>query len=79
MSNPASKQHPSFGKPLTDQQIKAMRLLCAGYLEKNIADKLCISRFGVASMMRRVKDKLGAKTNPQAAAIFALKDGHGAH
>ncbi len=57
---------------LTDREQELMQLVCQGYLNKQIAFELGISRITVQIHLANIKRKLGAETTAQAAVIFTL-------
>jgi DNA-binding CsgD family transcriptional regulator len=63
---------PKRGTPLTATEIAVMDLVVSGEQPKRIADHVHLSCATVRSYLYRVRSKLGAKTTPQAAAIYAV-------
>ena len=68
------KEPPLFTErvTLTDREQELMRLICLGYLQKQIAYGCGISRETVSVHLRNIKTKLGAATTAQAAVMFTL-------
>lgn len=57
---------------LTDREQELMRLICQGYVQKQIAYRCGISKETVHVHLANIKGKLGAETTAQAAVIFTL-------
>jgi DNA-binding NarL/FixJ family response regulator len=47
---------------LTDRELEVLRLVCAGSINKEIAEQLYISNHTVKDHIRHIMDKLGVKS-----------------
>lgn len=62
-------------KLLTDREIEVMSLIAQGYLNKEIADRLCIGVSTVITHRKNIIDKLGLKS-VSALTIYAVMHGY---
>jgi DNA-binding CsgD family transcriptional regulator len=62
-------------KLLTDREIEVMSLIAQGYLNKEIADRLCIGVATVITHRKNIIDKLGLKS-VSALTIYAVMHGY---
>jgi DNA-binding NarL/FixJ family response regulator len=62
-------------KVLTDREIEVMSLIVQGNINKEIADKLCISLPTVITHRRNIMDKLGLRS-VSALTIYAVTHGY---
>ena len=68
---------PSFlnEKVLTDRELEVLSLIVQGYINKEIADKLCIGLTTVITHRKNIMDKLGMKS-VSALTIYAVMHGY---
>ncbi|MBQ6767400.1 MAG: response regulator transcription factor [Prevotella sp.] len=62
-------------KILTDREIEVMSLIVQGYINKEIADRLCIGLATVVTHRKNIMDKLGFKS-VSALTIYAVMHGY---
>ncbi len=62
-------------KVLSDREIEVLALVAQGYINKEIADKLCISTTTVISHRKNIQEKLGLKS-VSSLTIYAVKNGY---
>ena len=62
-------------KELTTREIEVMKLIVKGYINKEIADKLCIGLSTVITHRKNIMDKLGMKS-VSALTIYAVMHGY---
>lgn len=62
-------------KLLTDREIEVMALIVQGYINKEIADQLCIGLSTVVTHRKNIMDKLGFKS-VSALTIYAVMHGY---
>ena len=62
-------------KILTDREIEVMSLIVQGYINKEIADRLCIGLATVVTHRKNIMDKLGIKS-VSALTIYAVMHGY---
>lgn len=62
---------PAAGKPLTERETKILELVVGGHSFKGVARIMGCAQETVKTHFFRIRHKLGAKNNEQAAAIFA--------
>lgn len=60
-----------FGAQLTSRQLEVLTLLAEGYLSRDIADMLSVSRKTVQGHLLICRLKLGARNGPHAVALAA--------
>lgn len=64
---------PAVGKPLTERETEIFELVLGGHSFKGVARIVGCAQETVKTHVFRVRHKLGAKNNEQAAAIFTLQ------
>ena len=64
---------PARGRPLTAKEAEVFDLLLAGHSQKGIARIVGCAQETIKTHVFRVRHKLGAKNNEQAAALFTLQ------
>ena len=62
-------------KVLTDRELEVLSLIVQGYINKEIADKLCIGLTTVITHRKNIMDKLGMKS-VSALTIYAVMHGY---
>ena len=62
-------------KILSDRELEVLSLIVQGYINKEIADKLCIGLTTVITHRKNIMDKLGAKS-VSALTIYAVMHGY---
>lgn len=67
--------HALQQKVLTDREIEVMSLIVQGYINKEIADRLCIGLATVVTHRKNIMDKLGMKS-VSALTIYAVMHGY---
>lgn len=71
ISAPVQEQPPS---PLSQREIEVLQLLTRGLINKEIADRLCVSLPTVVTHRKNITDKLGIKS-VSALTVYALTHG----
>lgn len=66
---------PMQVKELTKREIEVMKLIVKGYINKEIADKLCIGLSTVVTHRKNIMEKLGLKS-VSALTIYAVTHGY---
>ncbi len=61
----AGEPHSSVTEPLTDRELEILRLLCSGYTNRQIADKVFISDNTVKSHVHHIFGKIGVQSRTQ--------------
>lgn len=85
MAHGKHTQHPSVSQiptqhhdpqpsPLSQREIEVLQLLTKGFINKEIADKLCVSLPTVVTHRKNITDKLGIKS-VSALTVYALTHG----
>ena len=69
-----TQQHDQQPSPLSQREIEVLQLLTKGYINKEIADKLCVSLPTVVTHRKNITDKLGIKS-VSALTVYALTHG----
>lgn len=54
----------------TQSEVKVIELLVRGYSEKEIADKLCLSRYTVNNHMRNIRERNGLSKNTEVILMY---------
>ena len=62
-------------KELTKREVEVMKLIVKGYINKEIADKLCIGLSTVITHRKNIMEKLGLKS-VSALTIYAVTHGY---
>jgi two-component system, NarL family, response regulator DegU len=69
----APRETPRFGVNLTERELEILRLICDGFTNAEIADKVCLSPRTVDGHRTRIMEKVGVK-NTAGLVVYAVKN-----